>query len=62
MEAPTTTVGNATATAESSGDILSSGDVAGVLIVPDIEARRGWREYFVKHPAKPNGRAIGFRR
>lgn len=35
---------------------------AGSLIVPDIEARRGWRQYYVRKERKVDTRSIGFRR
>lgn len=36
------------------------GDVVGRLLVPDPEARHGWREWYVRAPA-PEPRPIGFR-
>ena len=39
------------------------GPIAGRLYVPDPEARRGWREYYVHHPTrKPGARPLGFGR
>lgn len=34
---------------------------AAVLWLPDPEARRGWRDYFVKRPeSRPGSRKVGF--
>lgn len=35
---------------------------AAVLWIPDIDARHGWREYYVRRTAKPGARAMGFQR
>lgn len=35
---------------------------AAVLWLPDPEQRYGWREFYVKRPEKPNGKAVGFRK
>ena len=33
----------------------------GRIYVPDLEARRGWREFYIHRPAeKPNARPAGF--
>ncbi len=34
-----------------------------VLWVPDVEARRGWREYYVKRQpvTKPGGKRMGYK-
>lgn len=45
------------------GDTSASPETAAILLVPDPEQRRGWREYYVRH-AKPNAKPanpMGFR-
>ena len=40
---------------------LALADTLAVLWVPDPDARRGWREYYVERP-RPGARPIGFRK
>lgn len=58
-ETPKPTVGSAQVGTEEASE---AADYAGSLIVPDIEARRGWRQYYVKKASKPTERHVGFRR
>jgi hypothetical protein len=57
-ETPQPSVGSAQAATSETSDMS---DTAAVLWVPDVETRRGWREYYIAKP-KPGARPVGFRR
>jgi hypothetical protein len=58
-ETPKPTVGSAAGGTEEPSE---AAEFAGSLIVPDIEARQGWRQYYVKKASAANTRTVGFRK